>query len=54
MTLLTAPLREIGVQSRMFTGPFAQVEAEFRHCSDYSIDEIAFAQFLDRWLAGAA
>jgi len=43
----------MGVKCTVFTGPFAAVQAEWRHCSDYSLDEVAFAQFLDRWLEGA-
>jgi len=53
LPLLTGPLAAMGVQSTVFTGPFAAVQAEWRHCSDYSLDEVAFAQFLDRWLEGA-
>ena len=52
LPLLTAPLSEIGVQTTIFTGAVVQVNKEWRHCSDYQIDEKAFARFLDDWLTG--
>lgn len=54
LPLLTGLLSEIGVQPVVFTGPFARIHEEWPHLSDYEIDEVAFCQFLDRWLRGDA
>jgi hypothetical protein len=54
LPLLTELLSEVGIESAVFTGRFVQFNAEWPHLSDYDIDEIAFAQFLDDWLQGEA
>jgi capsular polysaccharide biosynthesis protein len=53
LPLLTGPLNEIGVNVTVFTGPFYRLNEEWPHMSDYSINDIAFARFLDEWLTGA-
>ena len=53
LPLITGPLTELGARCCVFTGRFGRAAPQFRHFSEYSIDELGFAQFLENWLAGA-
>lgn len=49
---LTSVLDGLGVETTIFTGPYAKLHPVWRHFSDYRIDAEALSRFLDDWLGG--
>jgi hypothetical protein len=41
---------QVGVETVVFTGPFVRLDQNWPHMSDYQIDEVSFARFLNTWL----
>jgi len=45
--LLAGPLREIGINVTVMTGPYVRIDQDYAHFSDYEIDSLGFSRFLD-------
>lgn len=54
LTVLSGPLRAIGVDVTVLTGPYIRIGDEYRDGSAYQVDEEAFSAFLPEWRSRAA